>query len=238
MPSLLDSARSAWRTLAGLPEAFAEPGASVVVQSNSPLAPRGWVGIVALGDAALVTAPTEKERDAVEAAVRDLDLASATWPADIAAALNAAGTLGPAELFFGDTLSKHLQVDSAVVTAALDAPAIQGLLTASSHAEVEESGLREVTSPVFAICESGTAVSACAYALWPGNLAHISVLTDAHHRRRGLGRLVAAAAIAHALAQGRLVQWRAQPYESQQLARSLGLEELGTQFCVRLPEGH
>ena len=67
-----------------------------------------------------------------------------------------------------------------------------------------------------------------------GGAAHLSVLTAASARGRGLGRRAASAAVAHAIAAGRLPQWRARPEASRHVARTLGFRELGAQVSLRL----
>ncbi|MHB8340030.1 MAG: GNAT family N-acetyltransferase [Mycobacteriales bacterium] len=69
---------------------------------------------------------------------------------------------------------------------------------------------------------------------WPGQLAHLSVLTDPAARRRGYAKVVAAAAIRDAEGAGLLPQWRARPLASQRLAASLGLVRVGDQISVDL----
>ncbi|MGW3607961.1 hypothetical protein [Micromonospora sp. NPDC005161] len=55
---LLARAREVWLEMAGVPMAFpADGGVEVAVSARSLLCPPGWVGIVALGDAAIVTVP-------------------------------------------------------------------------------------------------------------------------------------------------------------------------------------
>jgi len=60
------------------------------------------------------------------------------------------------------------------------------------------------------------------------------VLTAAASRGRGLGRAAASAAVAHAIADDRLPQWRARPMDSRRVARALGFRELGLQVSIRL----
>ncbi|MFI6160655.1 hypothetical protein ACIA59_11965 [Micromonospora haikouensis] len=56
---LLALARQAWLGMAGVAMAFpADGGVDVAASARSLLCPPGWVGIVALGDAAIVTVPT------------------------------------------------------------------------------------------------------------------------------------------------------------------------------------
>ena len=100
--------------------------------------------------------------------------------------------------------------------------------------EVEESGLGEITSPAFAVREHGRIAAVAGYRDWPGQVAHLSVLTAAPARGRGLARVTASAAIAHALHRGKLPQWRARPPASRHVARALGFRELGSQASIRL----
>ncbi|MDV9187572.1 hypothetical protein R6L23_04935 [Streptomyces sp. SR27] len=56
---LLGRARRLWEALAAAPVSFAPSGGvSVVVSPESGLCPPSWVGVVMLGNAAIVTAPT------------------------------------------------------------------------------------------------------------------------------------------------------------------------------------
>ena len=64
------------------------------------------------------------------------------------------------------------------------------------------------------------------------HVAHLVVLVHRDYRGRGLGRAVASAAVADALARGYVPQWRAAPA----IALRLGFEELGWQVATQL--GH
>ncbi|MFI6263468.1 hypothetical protein [Micromonospora sp. NPDC051006] len=56
-PSLA-RARQVWLEMAGVPMAFpADGGVDVAVSTGSRISPPGWIGIVALGDAAIITVP-------------------------------------------------------------------------------------------------------------------------------------------------------------------------------------
>ncbi|WP_347336090.1 GNAT family N-acetyltransferase [Streptomyces sp. Root1304] len=101
--------------------------------------------------------------------------------------------------------------------------------------------MEDITSPAFVVRggegAAGTAVVAAAgYEAWPESTAHVSVLTAAGHRGRGLARRTASAAVAHALEAGLMPQWRARTVESRAVARALGFRELGVQLSVRLDE--
>jgi hypothetical protein len=75
-------------------------------------------------------------------------------------------------------------------------------------------------------------ISAAGYRDWPGGVAHLSVLTIATARGRGLARTVAA--ITHAIQHGKLPQWRPRPQASRHVARALGFRELGSQASIRI----
>ncbi len=101
--------------------------------------------------------------------------------------------------------------------------------------------MKKITSPAFAIREHGQVVACAGYRDWPCRTAHLCVLTVAPARGRGLARVTATAAVAHAIHQGKLPQWRARPETSRRVARALGFRELGSQVSIRLrvePPGH
>ncbi|MDQ6910294.1 MAG: hypothetical protein M3Z84_05855 [Actinomycetota bacterium] len=65
-----------------------------------------------------------------------------------------------------------------------------------SAAELDESGLAEITGPAFVIrLNNGVLAAACGFRLWPDGVAHFCVLTYPAHRRVGHATAVAAAAI-------------------------------------------
>lgn len=225
--TLLHRTRAAWEEVLQEPGAFRAGETIVLVKPLSRIAPPGWIGIVALGDAAVVVAPNDEVAAAVGRSLYRIA------PADVpdAAAGRAVGqVLGPASLFFSKTAPAAV-VDS-VERFAPDDPRIAALVATASNAEAEEAGLDESTSPLFAWTDDRRVVAACGYRNWPGSIAHLSVLADPAFRRRGYARVVASAAIADAHAHGLLPQWRAQPSASRALARSLRLERLGTQVSL------
>jgi RimJ/RimL family protein N-acetyltransferase len=77
---------------------------------------------------------------------------------------------------------------------------------------------------------------AAGYRGWPGRVAHLSVLTAARPARgRGLATVAASAAVAAALSEEELPQWRARAEASRRVARTLGFRQLGAQASLRLP---
>lgn len=234
--ALMAGARRLWETLAGVPVSFAPSGGPVVVTAPaSALAPPSWVGTVLLGDAALVTAPTDAVAREVRRALAGLPARSLTEPSVMTGALAVAGVLGPATL-------AHLSADAflpyeppGVTVEHLPAhhTGLPRLLASVSEEDARECGLDEITSPAFVVRDGDAVVAAAGHGDWPGGAAHLCVLTAPHARGRGLARAVASAATAHALAAGRLPQWRARPEASRRVARAIGFRQLGSQLSVR-----
>jgi GNAT superfamily N-acetyltransferase len=212
-------------------DAFRDGSSRVVVQPNSRLAPPGWVGVVALGRAALVTVPdryvesvvTEITAGIAPDALTELDWSSA----------GATAVLGPAALFFGETFT--ISVLDHVDHLPSSDEALLDLVQRVPEEDAAEASIHDVDSPVFIVWDNGQVVAACGYRAWLDTLAHLSVVVDPRYRRRGYARTVAQAALAHARNAGLLPQWRARPLASQRLAESLGLTPLGSQLSARLP---
>jgi hypothetical protein len=249
-PSLTARARELWEFLAldraatragGEAETAAArgtgfaPAVRVVVSPGSALCPPGWAGIVVLGDAALATAPDADTARLIEQALGDVPAASLTDAYVLRNRLPVAEILGPASLAYLDPAEFRPQPGTAAITPLdLDDPDFGQFVLAADPEEVEESGLREITSPAFAVREHGQVIAAAGYRGWPHGTAHLSVLTAAAARGRGLARAAGSAAVARAIADGRLPQWRARPMASRRVARALGFRELGLQVSIRL----
>jgi GNAT superfamily N-acetyltransferase len=221
--SLLDDARRLWTTLAGEPVTFGDRGLRVVVSPGSRLCPPGWVGVVCLDGAAIATAPDERQADRLRQTWTDFDaiLDALTW----------VDVLGPASLAYLST------ADLRPVAGPVDQGGdLEPLYVAAGEADVDESGLTDITSAAFTVTEAGAVVAAAGYRDWLGQAAHVSVLTAPAFRGRGLATAVASAAVADALDHGLLPQWRARVEESRRIARTLGFVELGAQVSLRLAE--
>lgn len=111
---------------------------------------------------------------------------------------------------------------------------VRPLVASVDARDADESGMEEVASAVRVLREGRDVVAAAGYRPWLDTAAHLSVLVAAAHRGRGLARLVASAAVADALADGLLPQWRARPEPSRRVARALGFRELGSQISLLL----
>ncbi len=233
MAVLITRARELWEYLAGTAARFA-PAISVAVSPRSYLCPPGWAGIVVIGDAALATAPDHGTARLVEQALSGLPAASLTDTGVLSRRLRIAEIRGPAALAYLDQPDFRPQLGDAITGQVdLDHPGLGQFLAAAETDDVEESGMREITSPAFAVREHGQVVAAAGYRDWPCGTAHLSVLTAAAARGRGLARAAASAAVAHAIGEGKLPQWRARPQESRRIARALGFRELGSQVSIR-----
>ncbi|WP_034270383.1 GNAT family N-acetyltransferase [Actinospica robiniae] len=233
---LVARARALWQELAGEPVSF-DPagGVRVVVAPESRLCPRGWVGAVAIGGSVLVTAPDESVADAVGTAFCGLSVEAMVNPDTVAAMLPVAERLGPATLAYLSPAEFRPAVASGLVVEQLPAEHsdLRELERSATAEEAGEAGLDGVTSPAFVVRIDGTVVAAAGYRGWPGRTAHVSILTAPAWRGRGLGRAAASSAVAHALAEELLPQWRARPPASRRVASALGFRELGAQLSWR-----
>jgi hypothetical protein len=223
-----------WRRLSAVPTAFTHPGVEVVRRPASQVCPPGWVGIVRLERSALVVVPTGEQASQVATVVDGLDAEQVTDPGLLGERVRILESMGPASLAYADASTASLLLTAGVGRGAPGDPAVADLLHACGEADVRESGLDGVTSPMFVVRDAGRVVSAAGYRVWAGAFAHLSVLTVPDRRGEGIARRAASAAAAHALGSDLLLQWRAGPEGSRAVGRSLGFLELGTQFSLRL----
>jgi GNAT superfamily N-acetyltransferase len=227
--------RALWASLAGVPVDVGS-GVTVVTAPRSGLCPPSWVGVVVIGDAAIVTTPSPRLTRTLRAALAPLPVASLTDPAALRTVVDLAGTRGPATLAYLDAVEfRPGPTGPPVEDVRSDDGDLRALLTAVGAADADESGLDEITSPAFVVRDGTSVVAAAGYGDWPGDVAHLSVLVAAPARGRGLARRVASAAVAAALRERKLPQWRARPEASRRVARALGFREIGAQISVRIP---
>ncbi|PWI08983.1 hypothetical protein DIZ27_20080 [Streptomyces sp. NWU339] len=98
---LLVRARELWVELADTPVEFCPSGgARVVVAPRSRLSPPSWTGIVRIGDAAIVTAPSVRAAEMVDDAARKMTHTELVDIARLRAVLPVLDVLGPASLFY------------------------------------------------------------------------------------------------------------------------------------------
>lgn len=234
---LLARARAVWEGLAAAPVSFASgAGISVVASPESSLCPAGWVGVVSLGGAAVVTAPTERSADLIRDGLATLSVEAVTDADAVREVLPVAQVLGPAALSYAsrDAFGSVFPGALAVQELPGDHADLRRLEEAAGEDDAKEAALEGITSPAFVVDASGAIVAAAGYQSWPGRAAHLSVLTHPAWRGRGLAQVTASAAVAHALAAGLLPQWRARPLASRRVAAALGFQELGAQLSIEL----
>lgn len=233
---LLDRARELWTELAVEPVEFSSSdGANVVVSPGSRLCPPLWTGIVVLGGVGIVTVPSAQVVQLLGGASGKLSDEELVDEDRLREVLPVLDVLGPASLFYLERAAfLPVQDGAAVEEAVRGDDELAALLARAGEEDAGESGLEDITSPAFVLRERGEVVAAAGYQDWPRSVAHLSVLVAPGRRGRGLARVVASAAVAHALDAGLLPQWRARPHPSKRVALALGFRELGSQLSIRL----
>jgi hypothetical protein len=228
--------RAVWESLARVQVAFA-PVVHVAVSSRSSLCPPGWAGLVVIDGAAIATAPDQYIAQVMQEVLDTVPAATVTDVAMLGSKLDIADMLGPATLAYLDREDFRPRHARAVIEL-LDVqhPELRRFLSRVDAEDLGESGIEQITSPAFVIREHGEITAAAGYRDWPGQVAHLSVLTAGHARGRGLACATASAAVSHALGQNNLPQWRARPEASRRIARRLGFRELGSQVSIRLSD--
>lgn len=212
----------------------AEGALTVSTAPDSRLCPPGWCGIVRLDGTTLATAPTPEQTGRLHAALTGTKAADHTDPEALRTALPVIDVLGPATLaYLTETDFRAVPVPDVTRLPAESTP-IRALLRKAGPEEAGESALAELDLPLFALTEGSEAIAAAGYKILHGEVAHLSVLTTPTHRGQGLAKQVASAAVADALVQNLLPQWRARPKESRRVATALGFRELGSQLSLQL----
>jgi RimJ/RimL family protein N-acetyltransferase len=233
-PVLVARARAAWESRADGAAAFS-PEPRVAVGPKSRLCPPGWAGVVSIGGAVIATAPDPARAAVLQRGLSALPAAALADGDLLRGRLPVADLRGPAALAYLDAAEFRAGPGRppAEPRDARDA-GLRRFLSGCDAADVEESGMAEITSPAFTVCDQERVIAAAGYREWAGGVAHLSVLTGAPARGRGRARAAASAAVAHALARGLLPQWRAVPAPSRRVAASLGFRELGAQVSILL----
>lgn len=234
---LLARARGLWEELASVPVSFASTGGvRVVVSPESRMCPSGWVGVVVLGNSAIVTAPSEDTAKTVRDALAKLPVGALAGAHSVRGVLPVARVLGPAALAYVSDNGFRPVADRRLTVELVpgEHPDLRELENLAGADDSDEAGLNEITSPAFVIRERGQIVAAAGYRSWPSRTAHVSVLTAPAWQGRGLARATGSGAVAHALTAGLLPQWRAWVPASRRVAVALGFRELGAQLSVEL----
>ncbi|MEU2131153.1 GNAT family N-acetyltransferase [Streptomyces sp. NPDC018352] len=235
--SLLIRAQGLWQELASAPVSFGAVGeVGVAASPDSRFCPPGWVGIVLLGGAAVVTAPSVKSAARVRQAVAELPADRLTDPEAVGRVLPIGEVLGPAALAYAEAggFRPVALAEPRVEVLPADHAEVRALEQAAGAEDAGEASLAEITSPVFVLRTDGEIVAASGYRVWPNSTAHVSVLTSPAWRGKGFARATGSASVRHALAQDLLPQWRARVPASRKVAVALGFSELGSQLSIRL----
>lgn len=236
---LLGRARRLWVELAVEPVRFSSSeGVNVAVSPGSRLCPPSWTGIVVLGDAGIVTVPSDRVAELMAGSARKLSHEELVDVDRLREVLPVLDVLGPTSLFYlGRADFRPVHAGAAVEEVPGDDGGLAALLGRAGEEDAGESGLEDITSPACVVRDGDDVVAAAGCRAWPQSVAHLSVLVAPHCRGRGLARTVASAAVARALDAGLLPQWRARSHPSKRVALSLGFRELGAQLSIRLGDG-
>jgi GNAT acetyltransferase len=233
--TMLNRVQDLWVDLAGVATSFPADGVRVVVAAESRLCPPAWAGIVLLGQCGIATAPDAATARFLRESLTGRPLRSVVEAERWSGEYGVSEVLGPASLAYLD--EQEFRPASGIADVARVRPGrpdLAGLLADVSEDDVAESGIAEITSPVFVVRNGARVVAAAGYCHWPRSVAHLCVLAGSHFRGRGFARAVASAAVAEALRHQLLPQWRARPVASRRLARRLGFRELGDQVSIRI----
>ena len=101
MEATIEHVRALWRSLTNAPEGFTEP-LTIVESDDHRCSPPGWVGIVSIADAVVVSSP-QSHVEHVQGTLRQLEPAALANPLHVERALTHEGKLGPALLFYAHT---------------------------------------------------------------------------------------------------------------------------------------
>ena len=97
----LDRVRRAWAALAGVPaSSFSCGAARVLVSPGSQICPSGWVGVVDLGGAVVVTVPSERAAERVRVALASRPNETIDLASRLSQKITVADVLGPAALYY------------------------------------------------------------------------------------------------------------------------------------------
>lgn len=181
---LLTRARGLWEALAAVSVSFAPAGGLTVVASpESLLCPPSWVGIVVLGDAAIVTAPTDSAAHTLSRAMASVPTRSLTSAEAVRTVLPVTEVLGPATLgYLSRDDFRPARADRAIGQVAPGHRDLLALTESAGPEDAGESGMEEITSPAFVVREGADVAAAAGYRIWPASTAHVSVLTSPRYR--------------------------------------------------------
>ncbi|GGS29449.1 hypothetical protein Snoj_25830 [Streptomyces nojiriensis] len=189
---LLVRARELWVELAGTPVAFrSSGGAKVVVAPGSRLSPSSWIGIVRIGDAAIVTVPSVRVAGILDDAARKMTHKEIVEIARLRAVLPVLDVLGPASPFYlGRDGFLPVHEGAGVEQLPIGDGGLSALLARTGEEDARESDLEDISSPAFCLRRGDEVVAAAGYQSWPRSVAHLSVLVAPPKKVMGSPRLI------------------------------------------------
>lgn len=224
-----------WRELTTAGQGFFDNALVYKTTDTHRAAPEGWVAIVRIGWQVVVAGP-DWDLTRIDNNTRQSHPTQLVDPEHLAEFVCPRHTLGPARLYYGAPTGAAPSATT-VGPLPVDDERVQSVLADATDEERDECGLAETTSGVYvALADDGSPAAAAAWTVWPQDVAHVSVLCAAAHRRSGAAFAASHAALTAAIAAGLLPQWRAREGNetSIALAERLGLEHVGTQLSVHL----
>ncbi len=178
--------------------------------------------------------PTGSRAGILRKRLRGLPVEVLTDPDQLRAVLPFTEALGPASLAYLDECDlqpAELDTVDAIPRGHAD---LATLLASVPMHDADECGLAAITSDAFVVRHGNHVVAAAGYQRWSKELTHLCVLTEPSQRGRGLARAAASAAVADAVANHLLPQWRARPEPSRRVAQALGFRQLGAQLSIQI----
>ena len=208
-PEVVRRVKAAWASLA---EVAQLDRFQVIVRQRSALCPPGRVGVLVIDDTVTVSVPREELKPLLETSLADAQPAEAANPAALVDRHPPVSSLlGPASLFYPLGPVAAEPVLPSVERESVEQ--VNALLASVSSEELDESGVNRLTGRVFVLRSAqGVPVAVSGYRPWPAGIAHLCVLTTR--------RTAAPASV--------------KLWPSRNLARKLGLVELGAQLSFQL----
>jgi GNAT superfamily N-acetyltransferase len=229
-----DEARRLWCTLASDEDALRR-ATTTVVRDSRGIAPRGWTGVVRLGDAHLI------EAGCADAAALDLlrNLDDPSDPEQVAGALRPERTLGPGELAYLPVGVEVADIDGDGELREVPVVSLRGWLDSLPADDVDESSIADMDQ-VLVLLRGEAVLGAAGHLDWPAQIGHVGVLVAPQVRGEGVGGCLGAAATRRMLEHGRTPQWRAATSNaaSRRVAQRIGYREMGRQFSFQLGSEH
>jgi hypothetical protein len=205
------------------PRLFREPGLHLLPH------PQQAIFALVAGESSLVLAP-----ESLHDALARLPAGESLLAPGVLAALAPAGALSIGPAFVG--YLAELRVESfALERIAPGAPELASLRAEVSPSEWQHANLDAAEAPIFVERSEGRIAAAAGCQRLLERVAHIGVVTRAGVRGRGLGRRVAAASAAAALAAGLLPQYQTLFSNRPALAvgRRLGAQHFASTLALR-----